>query len=195
MAELTPVVGLRRACVLSGRSRASHYRVAAGPRHGPPAPRCSPPNKLTATELAAVLELFHLPQFVDLAPAQVWAIVLDAGRYVASISTMYRVLRAHDEIRERRRQASHPARVRPELVARHPNEVWSWDITKLKGPSKGVYFDLLRDHRHLLPQGDRLDGRAGRDRGAGQSVHRRRPSDPKGSPPTCCRSTPIGARR
>jgi putative transposase len=88
-----------------------------------------------------VLELLHLPQFVDLAPAQVWAIVLDAGRYVASISTMYRVLRAHDEIRERRRQATHPARVRPELVARGPNQVWSWDITKLKGPSKGVYFD------------------------------------------------------
>ncbi|MDQ1428546.1 MAG: putative transposase, partial [Acidimicrobiaceae bacterium] len=63
------------------------------------------------------------------------------GRYLASISTMYRALRANDEIRERRRQATHPARVRPELVARHPNEVWSWDITKLKGPSKGVYFD------------------------------------------------------
>lgn len=142
MCELTAVVGLRRACVLSGRSRASHYRAAVGPRHGPPAPRCSPPNKLTAAELAAVLDLLHLPQFVDLAPAQVWAILLDAGRYVASISTMYRVLRAHDEIRERRRQATHPARVRPELVARRPNQVWSWDITKLKGPSKGVYFDL-----------------------------------------------------
>jgi putative transposase len=141
VSELTPVVGLRRACVLSGRSRASHYRAAAGHRHGPPAPRCSPSNKLTETELAAVLELLHLPQFVDLAPAQVWAILLDAGRYVASISTMYRVLRAHDEIRERRRQATHPARVRPELVARGPNQVWSWDITKLKGPSKGVYFD------------------------------------------------------
>jgi putative transposase len=113
VSELTPVVGLRRACVLSGRSRASHYRAASGPRHGPPAPRCSPPNQLTETELAAVLELLHLPQFVDLAPAQVWAILLDAGRYVASISTMYRVLRAHDEIRERRRQATHPARGPP----------------------------------------------------------------------------------
>ncbi len=89
-----------------------------------------------------MLDLLHLPQFVDLAPAQVWAILFDEGRYVASISTMYRVLRAHDEIRERRRQASHPARVRPELVAHGPNQVWSWDITKLRGPAKGVYYDL-----------------------------------------------------
>jgi putative transposase len=142
VAELTPIVGVRRACVLSGRSRASHYRDAAGPVHGPPGPRCSPPNKLSLTELDAVLDLLHLPQFVDLAPAQVWAILLDAGRYVASISTMYRVLRSRDELRERRRQATHPPRVRPELVARKPNQVWSWDITKLKGPSKGVYYDL-----------------------------------------------------
>jgi putative transposase len=140
--ELTPILGLRRACVLTGRSRASHYRDAAGPRHGPPAPRCSPSNKLSVDEVAAVLDLLHLPQFVDLAPAQVWAILLDAGTYVASISTMYRVLRSQDEIRERRRQATHPARVRPELVARGPNQVWSWDMSKLKGPSKGVYFDL-----------------------------------------------------
>jgi putative transposase len=142
VAELTPILGLRRACLLTGRSRASHYRDAAGPVHGPPAPRWSPSNKLSAVEVAAVLDLLHLPQFVDLAPAQVWAILLDAGRYVASISTMYRVLRAHDEIRERRRQASHPARVRPELVAHGPNQVWSWDITKLRGPAKGVYYDL-----------------------------------------------------
>jgi putative transposase len=87
-------------------------------------------TSFSAVEVAAVLDLLHLPQFVDLAPAQVWAILLDAGRYVASISTMYRVLRAHDEIRERRRQASHPARVRPELVAHGPNQVWSWDIVR-----------------------------------------------------------------
>jgi putative transposase len=142
VSELTPVVGLRRACVLSGRSRASHYRDAAGPLHGPPAPRCSPSNKLTAEEFNAVLNLLHLPAFVDLAPAQVWAILLDAGTYVASISTMYRVLRSQDEIRERRRQATHPARVRPELVARKANQVWSWDISKLRGPNKGVYYDL-----------------------------------------------------
>jgi len=89
-----------------------------------------------------LLDMLNSPDFVDLAPAQVWAILLDAGTYLASISTMYRVLRSEGEVRERRRQATHPARVRPELVARGPNQVWSWDISKLKGPSKGIYYDL-----------------------------------------------------
>jgi putative transposase len=142
VAELEPLIGVRRACRLTGRSRASHYREAQGPRHGPPPPRCSPQNKLSDAEFDALLALLRSEEFVDLAPAQVWAMLLDAGTYMASISTMYRVLRSHDEVRERRRQATHPARVRPELVARGPNQVWSWDISKLKGPSKGVYYDL-----------------------------------------------------
>lgn len=79
--------------------------------------------------------------FVDLAPAQIWAILLDAGTYVASISTMYRVLRAQDQVRERRAVATHPPRARPELLAVAPNQVWSWDITKLKGPDRGIWFD------------------------------------------------------
>jgi putative transposase len=140
--ELEPLIGLRRACALTGRPRASHYRAARGPIYGPPAPRCAPANKLSDAECDELLDLLHSPEFVDLAPAQVWARLLDAGRYVASISTMYRVLRSQDEVHERRRQARHPARVRPELVAHGPNQVWSWDITKLKGPSKGVYYDL-----------------------------------------------------
>jgi putative transposase len=140
--ELTPLVGVRRACRLAGRSRASHYRDARGPVHGPPAPRCQPPNKLSDAEFDALLDVLHSPEFVDLAPAQVWAILLDAGTYMASISTMYRMLRSEGEVRERRRQATHPARVRPELVARGPNQVWSWDISKLRGPTKGVYYDL-----------------------------------------------------
>jgi putative transposase len=77
-----------------------------------------------------------------LAPAQVWAILLDAGTYLVSIFTMYRVSRGQHEVRERRRQATHPARVRPALVARGPNQVWSWDIDRLRGPTKGVYYDL-----------------------------------------------------
>jgi len=140
--ELSPLVGVRRACVLTGRSRAGHYRDARGPRYGPPSPRCSPANKLSDAELDALLDLLHSPAFVDLAPAQVWAVLLDAGTYMASISTMYRALRGRGGVGERRRQATHPARVRPELVARGPNQVWSWDISKLKGPSKGVYYDL-----------------------------------------------------
>jgi putative transposase len=140
--ELEPLVGLRRACELAGRSRATHYRAARGPLHGPPAPRPTPPNALSAEEMGELLDLLHSPRFVDLAPAQIWAILLDEGRYVASISTMYRALRGEGEIRERRRQASHPARVRPELVAYRPNQVWTWDITKLRGPDRGVYYDL-----------------------------------------------------
>jgi putative transposase len=150
VSELIPLVGVRRACVLTGRARAGHYRDAQGPKHGPPAPRCTPANKLTDAELDALLDLLHSPAFVDLAPAQVWAILLDAGTYMASISTMYRALRTDGEVRERRRQATHPARVRPELVARAANRVWSWDISKLKGPAKGVYYDLyvIIDVRH-----------------------------------------------
>jgi len=140
--ELIPLVGARRACALAGRSRATHHRAARGRLHGPPAPRCAPANKLTDDELGELLDVLRSPAFVDLAPAQVWAILLDQGTYLASISTMYRVLRTHGEIRERRRQASHPARTRPELVARQSNQVWSWDISKLKGPAKGVYYDL-----------------------------------------------------
>ena len=80
-------------------------------------------------------------RFADKAPEQVWAVLLDDGRYLCSVSTMYRILRAHNQIRERRAQASHPPRVIPELVASGPDQVFSWDITKLKGPTKGCYYD------------------------------------------------------
>jgi hypothetical protein len=90
-----------------------------------------------------VLEVLRSPRFVDKAPAQVWAALLDEGRYLCSISTMYRLLRQAGEVRERRAQATHPAKVKPELVATAPDMVWSWDITKLKGPDRGVYYDLF----------------------------------------------------
>jgi transposase InsO family protein len=76
------------------------------------------------------------------APASIYATLLDNGRYLCSVPTMYRLLRAEDEVRERRRQATHPARIKPELVASGPNTVWSWDITKLLGPEKWTYFHL-----------------------------------------------------
>ncbi len=141
-AELAPLVGTAGACRGSGKSRATHYRRCQPPRLGPPRPRSSPANALSEEETAQLLALLRSPRFVDLAPAQVWATVLDEGRYVASISTMYRVLRACDEVRERRAQAKHPTRARPELMADRPNMCWSWDITKLRGPDKGVWFDL-----------------------------------------------------
>lgn len=87
--------------------------------------------------------MLHSEEYCDLAPAQVWARLLDDGIYLCSISTMYRLLAAAGENRERRRQRTHPTRQRPELVARRPNQVWSWDITKLQGPTRGVYYELF----------------------------------------------------
>ena len=142
MGELKSFVSVRRAAALTGISRATHYRGARPPRLGPPAPRPTPANALSQAETDALVDLLRSERFVDLSPAQVWAILLDEGTYLASISTMYRVLRAHGEVRERRAQATHPPRTRPELVARRPNQVWSWDITKLRGPDRGVYYDL-----------------------------------------------------
>jgi putative transposase len=122
-AELAPLVHTKRACVLLGKPRATHYRRRR-PRPYPPArPRPSPPNALSPTERQQVLDVLHEPRFCDLPPAQVWARLLDHGVYLASISTMYRLLRAHGESRDRRRQRTHPARVKPQLVATRPNDV------------------------------------------------------------------------
>jgi putative transposase len=89
-----------------------------------------------------VLDLLHTPEHCDLAVAQVWSRTLDEGTYLCSPSTMHRLLRANGESQERRRQRTHPAKKKPELMATRPNQVWSWDITKLKGPVKGCYYDL-----------------------------------------------------
>lgn len=86
--------------------------------------------------------MLHSERFVDMAPAEVHAILLDEGTYLCSVATMYRLLRRRGMVRERRRQATHPARVKPELVAHGPNECWSWDITKLPGPAKWTYYYL-----------------------------------------------------
>lgn len=110
---------------------------------GPPAPRPAPPNKLTEPERQHVLSVLGSEQYCDLSPAQVWAQLLDDGVYLCSIRTMYRILAAAGQNRERRRQRTHPARKKPELIAAAPNHVWSWDITKLAGPERGVYYELL----------------------------------------------------
>lgn len=145
VAELAPVIGTRGACVVLGASQAGWYR-----RHrqspmavvGGGAARRPQPRALTATERQQVLDVLHDQQHVDEAPAAVYAKLLDAGTYLCSVPTMYRILRAHGEVRERRRIATHPAAKKPELVAAKPNEVWSWDITKLAGPAKWSYFYL-----------------------------------------------------
>lgn len=142
VAELAEVTGTARACALLGRPRASHYRQLHLPDHRARAPRPAPPNALTDAERAAVLAVCNSPRFVDKSVAQTWATLLDEGVYLASRSTMHRVLRAAGQSRERRRQATHPARVKPELLATAPGQIWSWDITKLRGPQRGVYYEL-----------------------------------------------------
>ena len=100
------------------------------------------PAQLSPTEQRRVLEVLNSRRFCEKAPAQVWATLLDEGAYLCSIRTMYRLLATAGQTGDRRRQATHPPRVRPELVADAPGQVWTWDITRLKGPVKGVYFDL-----------------------------------------------------
>jgi len=134
--ELAPIVGTRAACAALGRSRATHYRHRRPKLTVDRQPRRSH-RALTPAEQDAVIEVLDSERFCDQAPAQVWATLIDEGTYLASVSTMYRLLRARTEIRERRRQARHPAKVKPELVATGPNQVWSWDITKLAGPTSG----------------------------------------------------------
>jgi putative transposase len=143
--ELAPGRGLAAAaCAALGVSRASLHRRRAR-RTGPVIagrPRPSPRRALAAPERQAVLDLLHEPRFVDLAPAEIYASLLDQGRYVCSIRTLYRILAENHEVRERRRQMRHPVYVKPELLATGPNQVWSWDITKLMGPVKWTYFYL-----------------------------------------------------
>ena len=143
LADLEAVTSLKRACELIGANRSTIQRRRLPPVLGPPAPRPEPPNKLTEAERQHVLSVLRSEEFCDLAPAQVWARLLDDGIYLCSIRTMYRLLAAAGENRERRRQRTHPARKRPELIARAPNQVWSWDITKLAGPERGVYYELF----------------------------------------------------
>jgi putative transposase len=135
-------VSRKRACDALGCPRASHYRRRRPPRHGPPPPRPRSHRALTPSEQAEILAVLNSERFCDQAPAQVWATLLDEGIYLGSISTMYRLLRAAHQIRERRAQARRPPTVKPELIATGPNQVWSWDITKLRGPHKWAWFQL-----------------------------------------------------
>ncbi|SDS71897.1 Transposase InsO and inactivated derivatives [Actinoplanes derwentensis] len=130
----------RVAAVMTGiaRSSADRDRRRPSPLRSP---QPVPANALTPAERDRVLAVLDGPEFVDAAPAQIYDALLDQGIYVGSIATMYRILREHRQVRERRRLARHPARTRPELVADAPRQVFSWDITKLAGPVKGSYFD------------------------------------------------------
>ena len=141
--ELTPIIGTRPACRALGASPARIYRRRRPPQPRSSRPRSAPPRALSEAERERVLELLHSKRFVDSSPEQVYATLLDEGTYLASTRTMYRLLEAkHGGVRERRDQLTHPAYAQPELLAERPNELWSWDISKLKGPAKWTYFYL-----------------------------------------------------
>jgi transposase InsO family protein len=127
-------------CAALAIPRASVYRH----RRAAPTtkPRPTPARALSVTEQQVVLDTLHDPRFVDQTPAEVFATLLDEGVYLCSIRTMYRILNSSKEVRERRRQLRHPVYQKPELLAEAPNQVWSWDITKLRGPAKWTYFYL-----------------------------------------------------
>lgn len=140
--DLARRVGIRPACSALGVARATYYRCVAPPSSPKPSQR-RPPLKLTPEEQGEVLELLHSERFVDSSPRQVWATLLDDDqRYLCSVRTMYRLLESCGESRERRDQCRHPQYEKPELLATGPNEVWSWDITKLRGPGKGIWYYL-----------------------------------------------------
>jgi putative transposase len=139
VAEQASRHGVAPTCRALGLSRATWYR-----RRQPSAPRQARgvPRKLPDTERQTVLEVLHEPRFIDQSPPEVHANLLDEGRYLCSLRTMYRILAEKHEVRERRALRRHPCYTAPELLARRPNELWSWDITKLLGPHKWTYFYL-----------------------------------------------------
>ena len=133
-------LGIAATCAALGLPRATYYRLLR-PKVTP-GPRPAPARSLSPEQRRLVLERLHEPRFVDLAPTEVWAQLLDEGDYQCSVRTMYRILEANAEVRERRNQLRHPQYAAPELLATKPNELWSWDITKLLGPAKWTYFHL-----------------------------------------------------
>lgn len=139
--EVGEQLGVTETCAAIGLSRATYYRRRGG-RKPSPRRRTPPPRKLPPSEREKVLETLHEPRFMDLAPAQVFAQLLDEQTYLCSIRTMHRILEENVESRERRNQLRRPSYEKPQLMATKPNELWSWDITKLLGPQKWTYYYL-----------------------------------------------------
>ena len=187
-------VPARRACALIGLSRATRYRHARGPVHGPALPGAVPGNgqALSGAERAAVLALISTEAYGTCRSGRSGP---QARRLQlpVSASSMYRIARAAGQSRERRRQATHPAKVRPELLADGPSQVWTWDITKLRGPARGIFYQLYVLHRHLLPVQPVLDHLPRRGLRPGRLTSSPRPSTATAPPRTP--STPTAAPR
>jgi putative transposase len=146
---LSPSLGVSGACEVLGVPRSSLYRSRQAASTPPALPASSPqaevkssPRALSPTERGVVRDVLNSERFADCAPREVYATLLDEGVYHCSWRTMYRILTDHAEVRERRDQACHPSYTKPELLATAPNQLWSWDITKLRGPSNYTYFAL-----------------------------------------------------
>ena len=140
---LSEAVGVVWACAALDVSRATYYRHRQPPRQRrAPKLRRPSPRALTPAERRAVLDLLHSPRFVDRSPAAVHATLLDEDRYLCSRRTMYRLLEGEKEVRERRNQCRRPAYAKPELLATGPNQVWTWDLTKLRAARKWTYYWL-----------------------------------------------------
>jgi len=141
--DLSGTIGVKPACAALGLARASYYKFQ-GKADSPskPSSRTASPRSLKPPEKNRVLEILHSPRFVDKAPLEIYATLLDEKTYVCSTRTMYRILESANEVKERRNQLRHPQYQKPELLAVSPNEVWTWDITKLLGPVKWNYFYL-----------------------------------------------------
>lgn len=149
VAALSATIGIEAACDALAVSRATFYRnrpllgPSAIPEFSPPpVVRASPARTLGTEERQRILAVLHEERFQDWAPAAIQATLLDEGNYLCSTRTMYRILEEKGETRERRDQAIHPIYQKPELLATAPNQLWSWDITKLRGPVKWNYFQL-----------------------------------------------------
>jgi len=142
--RLAEQVGVVAACRALGMPRSSLYRARQVCMTPPPAsrPRSAPKRALSPEEQATVLQVLDSERFQDSSPRQVYATLLDEGTYFCHWRTMYRLLDQHTQVRERRNQLQHPVYVKPELLTTRPNELWSWDITKLKGPAKWTYYYL-----------------------------------------------------
>ena len=142
---MIPIRGVKAACETIGLPRSSLYhqpRPVAAPETSAQPPRPTPVRALSESEKAAVLAALNGERFQDQAPREVYATLLDEKQYLCHWRTMYRFLAANDEVRERRNQLRHPVYAKPELLASEPCRVWSWDISKLRGPQKGHYYDL-----------------------------------------------------
>ena len=141
--SLSKEVGVRSACDAVGVARASFYRWRDKEKHSRKDQcRPVPPLALRNEERKEVLDILHEERFVDQAPREVYSALLDEGMYLCSVRTMYRILEDNQELRERRNQLTHPSYKKPEILATSPNQVWSWDITKLKGPVRWRYYYL-----------------------------------------------------